>query len=717
MSDRSVREMSSAERKRHSLESRVYRSVLMGAVIFGFFTLLIGLGLYATALIDQYTGDAYDLAKSAELVLRRVGDPGSLAERVLEIYGGMSEAEREAAGSEEYYERFREIEQSREYAAARSVLNDFRTTADIDDIYFAIYVRDPDRLVYIADPEDKPGVTRRIGDWEAVEQKECDTFLNLKWDRKGRLQDRSVTEAYGWMCTAGVPVSNAEGEVVGFVLSDITLEEVSRGMRSFLIQYVVTTLILVNAVGYLISRHMKKAVVEPVNEIAGAAQDYVRDRRAGAESTDHFAKLRIRTGDEVENLSLVMADMERDLCEYEDSLTRVTAEKERISTELELAGRIQAEYLPNIFPPFPERSDFDIYADMKPAKEIGGDFYDFFLIDEDRLGMVIADVSGKGVPAALFMMISKMLIQTHTLTGGSPKEVLERINAIICQNNREGMFVTVWLGVLDLKTGKLTAANAGHEYPVLKKPGGSFKLVKDKHGFVVGGLEDVQYREYELQLEPGSMLFLYTDGLTEAADESDSLFGTERMLAALNENAAESPQGILQKVHEAVSLFAGEAPQADDLTMLCLQYNGQRDGGANPVKELTVEAKLENLGKVTDFIDENLEQAGCPQKTQFQIDVAVDEIFTNISQYAYLNGVGSAVIRFFLEEDPKTAVITFVDKGLPFNPMEKEDPDVTLSAEERQIGGLGIYMVKKSMDSMSYEYRDGSNILQIRKKL
>lgn len=243
-------------------------------------------------------------------------------------------------------------------------------------------------------------------------------------------------------------------------------------------------------------------------------------------------------------------------------------------TELTMATRIQADMLPNIFPAFPERPDFDIYASMVPAKEVGGDFYDFFLIDETHLGLVMADVSGKGVPAALFMMISKILVQNYAMTGRSPAQVLQAVNNQICSNNREEMFVTVWFGILDTETGKITAANAGHEYPVLMQQGGQFELVKDKHGLVIGAMDGIRYKEYELTLTKGSKLFLYTDGVPEATNARDELFGTDRMLAALNVEPTASPKKVLHNVREAVDGFVLEAEQFDDLTMLCVEYKG-----------------------------------------------------------------------------------------------------------------------------------------------
>ncbi|MBQ4513893.1 MAG: PP2C family protein-serine/threonine phosphatase, partial [Anaerolineaceae bacterium] len=247
----------------------------------------------------------------------------------------------------------------------------------------------------------------------------------------------------------------------------------------------------------------------------------------------------------------------------------------RIESELNLATRIQADMLPNIFPAFPDRPEFDIYACMDPAREVGGDFYDFFLIDEDHLCMVMADVSGKGVPAALFMMASKIILANNAQSGKTPSQILTDTNAAICSNNREEMFVTAWLGILELSTGKLTAANAGHEYPVLRRPDGSFELYKDQHGFVIGGLDNAKYREYELTLEPGAELFLYTDGLPEATDAEGNMFGTERMLTILNEGKETVPDHILKKVRDGVDGFVNGAEQFDDLTMLCLEYKGK----------------------------------------------------------------------------------------------------------------------------------------------
>ena len=256
---------------------------------------------------------------------------------------------------------------------------------------------------------------------------------------------------------------------------------------------------------------------------------------------------------------------------------RAEAERERISNELQMASQIQMSMLPHEFPPFPDRTEFDICASMTPAREVGGDFYDFFLVDDDHLCLVIADVSGKGIPAALYKMISKAILQGFANLGESAAEVFTRVNEALYANNQEDMFVTVWLGILEISTGKLTAANAGHEYPVLKQADGGFRLVKDRHNFVIGGLDNMEYKEYELQLEPGAKLFLYTDGVPESTNTENEMFGMDRMINVLNEAPEAAPEQILKNVLSAVDRFVKDAEQFDDLTMLCLEYKGSRN--------------------------------------------------------------------------------------------------------------------------------------------
>ena len=280
---------------------------------------------------------------------------------------------------------------------------------------------------------------------------------------------------------------------------------------------------------------------------------------------------------EIDRTSIALNDQMETICRMERERMEqenMIKEQERIVKELSTARQIQSSVLPHIFPPFPERREIDLYASMDPARDVGGDFYDFFFVDEDHLCLVIADVSGKGIPAALFMMFAKRIIEDFARIEHSASEILKKTNNLLCDNNQADMFVTVWLGILEISTGKMTAANAGHEYPAICKKDGFFEIYKDRHGFVIGGMEGVHYREYTLQMNSGDKIFVYTDGVPEATNGSGEMFGVEHMTAALNSCAGGSPTDILRKVRSAVDDFVGDAEQFDDLTMMCMEYKG-----------------------------------------------------------------------------------------------------------------------------------------------
>ena len=369
--------------------------------------------------------------------------------------------------------------------------------------------------------------------------------------------------------TTMVPVKNSKGEVVAILCVQRPMSEINSARKNYLASVLLFAALVVVLVSVFSLFYLRNKFLKPINKVSTEASRFARENTKG-EELGFISNYR-----ELSELAGSIDTMETDMVKYMENLMSVTAEKQRISTELSLATRIQTAMLPHVFPPFPERTEFDIYASMNPAKEVGGDFYDFFLIDNDHLGLVMADVSGKGVPAALFMMASKIILQSCAMLGGSPAEILTKTNEAICSNNQEEMFVTVWLGILEISTGKLTAANAGHEYPVIRNAGGRFELFKDKHGFVIGGMSGAKYREYEIQMEPGSKLFLYTDGVPEATDADKNMFGTERMVDALNAEPEASPEGILKNVRSAVDSFVKEAEQFDDLTMLCIEYRGK----------------------------------------------------------------------------------------------------------------------------------------------
>lgn len=282
----------------------------------------------------------------------------------------------------------------------------------------------------------------------------------------------------------------------------------------------------------------------------------------------------VHTNDEIEVLAQSFRKMTNELKDYIRNLTRVTAEKERIGAELNVATQIQADMLPRIFPAFPDKNEFDIYATMDPAKEVGGDFYDFFIIDDDHLGFVIADVSGKGVPAALFMVIAKTLIRNHAQSGLPVEEVFNNVNDQLCEGNKAALFVTAWLAKLQISTGEVTYVNAGHNPPVLKKKNGAFQYISCEPGFILAGMEEMKYKSASMKLDEGDELFLYTDGVTEATDLQNQLYGEERLLQILNQRQDYGIAELLSNIEKDIDTFVGTADQFDDITMLIIRYLG-----------------------------------------------------------------------------------------------------------------------------------------------
>jgi sigma-B regulation protein RsbU (phosphoserine phosphatase) len=507
---------------------------------------------------------------------------------------------------------------------------------------------------------------------------------------------------YGKPISAWAPILDSDGNVAAMVEADYIIKNIGKQITVSIAGIVAVQILCILTVAILMILSIRKNVVRPVTSLKKMVDSY--------ESGEFSADLsRFQHDDEIRSLAVSFEDMTTRIENYITELTAVTAEKERIGAELNVATQIQADMLPGIFPAFPDRKEFDLYATMDPAKEVGGDFYDFFLIDDDHLGLVMADVSGKGVPAALFMVIAKTLIKNRAQLGESPAEILKNVNEQLCQGNEAELFVTVWLAVIEISTGRGLAANAGHEHPVICRAGGKFELVTYRHSPAVATMEGIRFREHPFELHPGDRLFVYTDGVPEATDAEERLLGTDRMLEALNADAEAAPDVLLGNVRRAIDGFVGEAPQFDDITMLALAYNGPEK------KELTLEASADNLERALAFADAELEAAGCSAKTKMQIDVAVDEIFVNIANYAYAPDTGSVTVRAETLSDPKRIRITFADGGVPYDPLSRPDPDVTLSAAERSIGGLGIYLVKKAMDEGRYEYRDGHNILTLKK--
>lgn len=387
-----------------------------------------------------------------------------------------------------------------------------------------------------------------------------------------------------------------------------------------------------------------------------------------------------------------------------DTLKRYIKEAdERIDKELEFARQIQHSALPSVFPPYPNRFDFDIYAQMYTAKEVGGDFYDFYLLGKDKLAFLIADVSGKGIPAAMFMMTAKTLIKSLVESGIEPSDAFTKANNKLCENNEAGMFVTAWLGILDLNTGLLKYVNAGHNPPLIKRNGGYFEYICSKPNFILAVMKNIKYKANEIQLSPEDEIFLYTDGVTEAANVSNELFGADRLLESLNEKDNLSVNQLCNKVKNDVDKFVGNALQFDDITILAVKLNCLLADDS-----IVVLPNHDSMNLVYNFIDLKLKDLTLDKSIANKIKLVTDEIYSNIINYS-----GATWAKVSICKTDKGIFLTFKDDGKAYNPLATENPDTSLSIKDRESGGLGIYIVKKTASRINYSNKDGFNILTI----
>ena len=578
--------MKQEKTKQKKIAARTVRFAVIGSVVLGIATLLAGLLIYHNTLLQVSISRGGSTVVRAAAAVQNSADVIGLSEDVMGVYNSLTPEQRSRTGTEEYRTLFRQLETVTGPDGAGSilpnVLENYRT--DVSAISICALDRESSALVCLAST---PGADSPApGDW---------TGIPAAWSEQiasSTKPDGTVgsalcffrrTKEAGRECLAVYPVVDERSDISGresrnsvCLVAKLPISSVTQKVvhYAFYVSSLVLALTLLFA--FIAGRHMKRTVADPVNAIADAAAAYVRDKKHGIARPDHFSSIGIQTGDELENLTGVMAGMEQDLAEYEEGIKRATAEKERIRTELDLASRIQFDALPSVFPPFPDRKEFELFASMDPAKEVGGDFYDFFLIDDDHLALVIADVSGKGIPAALFMMVSKSLIKNQLLSGRDPAQALTHANIQLCDGNTSSSFVTVWLAVLQISTGKVKACNAGHENPCLRCSKEPYELLKYKHNVSVGVIDNAVYQNREFELRPGDSLFVYTDGVPEAQDAEGGMFGEARLLETLNRNPDASPEALVGSMRKAINEFVKDAPQFDDITMLAFRYNGPK---------------------------------------------------------------------------------------------------------------------------------------------
>lgn len=557
-----------------SLNFKIIVTIFFVGIVVAVVSCVVSYSVYKKTLINQ---SETSIQKSALSISHNIDSNKVevVKDRVLEIYRNYFNENQtdvlklHGEELENYLALYSEVEEMDEYKELMTQMEQITRDNGYNAVCIIYNDVETDKSIYIVDGtlnennKCTPGV---CDEWEKVEK-----------DRIGKGDfsfpaNTTDTRDYGWICSVGQQINNSDGTMVGTVCIDISMDEIMQkisGVMRHMILLLCTIVVGFTTIDIFI---MRKLVVVPIKKLSVAASSFVSDTKGSSDEESSISRLCIKTGDEIEELSDSFKKMEKDLDSYISELTYATAERERVGAELKVATHIQKSMLPCIFPKFSDIEWFNIYATMEPAKEVGGDFYDFFMVDDTHIAIVMADVSGKGIPAALFMVIGKTLIKDHTKPDRDLGEIFTEVNKLLCESNSEELFITAFEGVLDIVTGEFNFVNAGHELPYICKKGGSYKPYKVKRALVLAAMEDIKYTSGSIILDPGDKIFQYTDGVTEATDVDYKLYGMERLENVLNRNVEKKPVELLPAIKEDIDRFVGEAPQFDDITMLCLEY-------------------------------------------------------------------------------------------------------------------------------------------------
>lgn len=470
--------------------------------------------------------------------------------------------------------------------------------------------------------------------------------------------------------------------------------EIFKYVDSFYIPWAFGILLFIFTIMALAYYGMNRYIINPIDKLTGIAHKI---------SKGEDIEIKIEKPEEFAQLASTFDKMTKDI-------KIITKEKAKIIADLSIAKQIQASSLPNVFPPFPNRHEFEIFASMEPAKEVGGDFYDFFFINETKFVFLIADVSGKGVPAALFMMTVKTLINNLAQMNYNPKQLIKIINEKICETNKQGFFVTMLLSIVDIDTGQISTINCGHNLPLIKRQDKGYEYLPLNSNIALGVFENAEFEIYETTLNSGDLIYTYTDGVTEATNFNDEMYGEERLKDCLNNIEETDTTVIAKKIKTSINEYTNSAPQSDDITMLIFKYNGKQ----TDVKTCKHLAIPENYTQFYSWIHEACKEWNINNELTNKLDMCAEEIFANITFYAYPDKHG--IFEVEIKKSNNRISLEFQDKGIAYNPLEKPDPDINLPPEERPLGGLGIFMVKEMADEISYKRVDDKNILTLKFK-
>jgi phosphoserine phosphatase RsbU/P len=522
-----------------------------------------------------------------------------------------------------------------------------------------------------------------------------------------KLVSEGRTESYleSSLLSVAAPIGKEGGELEGgAILVTLPTDQLQAAIRDET-RLAIAISALVLLLGSMIAIFGARTISRPIVDLT----DITR-RIAGGDFTQRIA---ISAKNEIGTLAASFNEMTRRLNESIEHLKETTAAKERIESELQIANEIQMSMVPKIFPPFPDRCEFDIFAALVPAKEVGGDLYDFFFTDDDHLCFAVGDVSGKGVPASLFMAVTKTLFRASGANGGTPDEILARMNTELCRDNESGMFVTFFCGIMEIRTGQVDYSNAGHTLPYHLRRDGISPL-ENVGGLSLGLVERSSYVSGRLVLRPGEGLLLFTDGVTEAMDPNRALYSDQRLERFLGGHRGSAPHQIIGDLISDVRHFSGAAPQSDDITVLALHYFGMKK---TPERvEIKLHSELSEIHRLRRTLTEFGRQHGLLDTVLHDLTLALEEVVTNIISHGY-DDSREHEIRVALGIESGEIAVEVEDDGKAFNPLAAPEADVTNSLEDRPLGGLGIHLVRKLTDGLEYQRSEGKNLLIMRKLL
>lgn len=620
---------------------------------------------------------------------------------------------------QEYLDSYNSIKESdRSYSEMQINLSKYESLLEVNSFYLAVYDRINSTLVYVLNSQGLFGSNSASsratspGKDTLKYSKEMGNYIELSPSEKANYTDSEIigylakrNGARVEVATAGIYIyNNQEKNYTLYIVSEISLQPFVNDSISF---FTIVSIVIASITVFIILLsiiYTNRRVVKPLKNLSLATSNIVKELSNINVDPNSVTlqKVKIKSNDEIKDLHLSIIQMNDELRKYIDEVSLASKKEANYLAELNIAEQIQKESLP---PAISISPNYDIYATMLTAKEVGGDFYDYFMVDANHLAFLIADVTNKGVPAALFMMKAKALIKQLTLVYKDVSLVFNKVNNLLLQNNSAGLFITAFEGILNLLTGEIEYCNAGHEKPLLYN-GNEYKFINTKSNFVLSGIEDFYYEKEITKLKDRDRILLFTDGVSEAINENNQLYGRERIVETLNSRKLNENE-VIDVLKDDVYKFIGKASQSDDITIFSLEFKQSEQ------LIFKDDFKLSYVDQINDMILKNLDFIS--PKCSSEISIIIDEIYSNIYNYGLKNKV-NGFLKVIKTCDDKSLTMYFIDNGVKFNPLESKAPSTSLSAEERPIGGLGIMIAKSLADDISYSYDDGYNILSITKK-